>query len=355
MQGADQRIIVEMNSHTLTVAIPSYNRFASLCGSISRLVPQLTRDVCILILDNSSSDGTVNLGTWIGENYPDASIRVIRNKANIGASANVARCIEFCETEWVWTLGDDDDVHADAIAKILQCIKNNPDATHINMQSTLIPLESRRQAGSDVVIGTTVELGEKLDFMSNLLLCSAGVHRTDVAHAVLSKAYSSLSSASPQLSIVFASLELGIGKIVLCGDTVITHKFVEGQRWGSEVWLAVADVFTLIRDQQARGKLLSMYINEHWTPVNTNQLRAELLPLLLQAPTRSMALSDYLYLWSKRIQFSKRPGLLIAKFLVETLVLALAMCISPLLTKTYTPKSGSTNTFLRTRLDGRGA
>ena len=74
--------------------------------------------------------------------------------------------------------------------------------------------------GSDVVIGTTVELGEKLDFMSNLLLCSAGVHRTDVAHAVLSKAYSSLSSASPQLSIVFASLELGIGK---------KHRLIERQ------------------------------------------------------------------------------------------------------------------------------
>jgi glycosyltransferase involved in cell wall biosynthesis len=344
-----------MNSHTLTVAIPTYNRFALLCKSISRLIPKLTDEVGLLVIDNASTDETVNLRTWIRENFPDARIQVVRNNANIGASANVARCIEYCETEWVWTLGDDDDVSEDAIAKVLQCIKNNPSATHINMQSTLIPLDSRRQAGTDVLIESTIDLGEKLDFMTNFLLCSAGVHRTDVAHAVLSKAYSSLSSAAPQLAIVFASLELGIGKVVLCGDTVITHKFAEGQRWGSEVWLAVADVFTLIRDQQVRGKLLSMYINEHWTPVNTNELRAELLPLLLQGLTRSMSLSDYLYLWSKRIQFSRRPGLLLAKFLVDTLVLALAMCVSPILTKAYSPKLGPTNTFLRTRLDGRGA
>ena len=344
-----------MNSHTLTVAIPTYNRFALLSKSISRLVPQLTDEVGLLVIDNASTDETVNLRTWVRENFPDARIQVIRNMANVGASANVARCIEFCETEWVWTLGDDDDVSEDAIAKVLECIKKNPSATHINLQSTLIPLASRRQAGSDVLIETTMELAQKLECMANFLLCSAGVHRTDVARTVLSKAYSSLSTAAPQLAIVFASLELGIGKVVLCGDTVINHNFDDAQLWGLEVWLAVADVFTLIRNQQARAKLLSMYVNEHWYPADTNKLRAEVLPLLLHKHTRSMALSDYLYLWSKRIQFAKRPGLLIVKLLADLVVVALAMCLAPILRKKYAPASGITNSFLRTRLDGRGA
>ena len=80
-----------MHPPILTIAIPTYNRFETVCANLTRLVPLLTQDVCVLVLDNASTDGTRNLTDWVRANHPDASIRVIRNVTNVGAGANVTR------------------------------------------------------------------------------------------------------------------------------------------------------------------------------------------------------------------------------------------------------------------------
>ena len=135
-----------MHPPILTIAIPTYNRFETVCANIKLLVPQMSPDVCLLVIDNASTDDTRNLTDWVKTNHPDASIRVIRNVTNVGAGANVTRSFELVETPWVWTLSDDDPVKPDAVVGILDVIARNPTAASINMQSTAIPDELRRPA-----------------------------------------------------------------------------------------------------------------------------------------------------------------------------------------------------------------
>ena len=104
-----------MHPPILTIAIPTYNRFETVCANIKLLVPQMSPDVCLLVIDNASTDGTRDLNDWVRANHPDASIRVIRNVTNVGAGANVTRSFELVDTPWVWTLSDDDPVHPDAV------------------------------------------------------------------------------------------------------------------------------------------------------------------------------------------------------------------------------------------------
>ena len=111
-----------MHPPILTITIPTYNRFETVCANINRLVPQLSPDVCLLVIDNASTDGTRNLTEWVRDNHPDAPIRVIRNVTNVGAGANVTRSFELVDTPWVWTLSDDDPVHPDAVDGILDVI-----------------------------------------------------------------------------------------------------------------------------------------------------------------------------------------------------------------------------------------
>ncbi|MFM7188700.1 MAG: glycosyltransferase family 2 protein [Armatimonadota bacterium] len=342
-----------MCSPILTIAIPTYNRFEAVCSNITRLVPQLTAAVCVLVIDNASTDNTHNLVDWVRANHPDASIRVIRNITNVGAGANVTRCFELVATPWVWTLMDDDPVEPDAVAGILDVIARNPTAAYINMQSTAIPDELRRPADLDVYCSTTADLAEKLDFMPNLVLSSTGVFRVTAARAVLRKAYINLNTVAPHVAIQLSILEAGLGAVILSGHTVVTYHLSTDDPWSTAVWLAVADVFNLVRDQRARAILLRKYTQTHPGWVDTRKLLRVLRPLMLDSSTRQMAISDYLYAWSKRIQFTKQPVLLLIAFVVEALTVAgmiLCSLIIPIRREAPTVESDA---FLRTAIDGK--
>ena len=348
------RKAVKMHTPILTIAIPTYNRFETVCANLTRLVPLLTKDVCVLVLDNASTDGTRNLTDWVKTNHPDASIRVIRNVTNVGAGANVTRSLELVDTPWVWTLMDDDPVKPDAVVGILDAIARNPTASTINMQSTLIPDEHRRPPDLELHCNTVAELAENLDFMPNLLLCSTGVFRVAAARAVLRKAYISLNTVAPHLAIMLSTLDAGLGDFIYSGHTVVTYHRSTEETWATEVWLAVADVFVLVRDQQARAILLRKYTQTHRGWLNTHKLLRVLLPLMLDKSTRQMAITDYIYAWSKRIQFSNWPiAILFFAFGCEAALLAIVILFSMLIPFRLSAKVATSDAFLRTAIDGR--
>jgi len=337
----------------LTIAIPTYNRFETLCANITRLVPQLSHDVCLLVIDNASTDATRGLSTWLASNYPDAPIRVVRNVANVGAGANVTRCFELAECPWVWTLMDDDPVHPDAVDGILDAIARNPTASAINMQSTAIPEEIRRSANAEVHCRSSAELAKNLDFMPNLLLSSTGVHRVAAARPVLRKAYINLNTVAPHVAIMLSTLEAGTGDVILSGHTVVTYHLSTDDPWETEVWLAVADVFALVRDQQARAILLRKYTQTHPGWVDTRKLLRVLRPLMLDSSTRQMAISDYLYAWSKRIQFTNHPVILFTAFVAEALSIAGMVLLATIFPMRLVAPTTESDAFLRTAADGK--
>jgi glycosyltransferase involved in cell wall biosynthesis len=121
------------NKQLLTICIPTYNRPKALHDQLQVLIPQLTNDIKLVIRDNHSNYNLKQL-------YPGLKFEkfeYIRNDFNIGADANIARCMETCNTKWLWILGDDDLIKNDAILNILHLIKLNPDCCYINMQSKI--------------------------------------------------------------------------------------------------------------------------------------------------------------------------------------------------------------------------
>jgi glycosyltransferase involved in cell wall biosynthesis len=344
----------QMKQALLTIAIPTYNRYETLCANITRIVPQLSSDVCLLVVNNASTDKTHDLEAWVLSNHPDANIRVVRNITNVGAGANVTRIFELVETPWVWTLMDDDPVDPGAVMGILAAIDRNPTAASINMQSTIIPEDIRRPADLEVHCASVADLATHLDYMPNLLLSSTGVYRVAAARTVLRYAYISLNTVAPHIAIMLSMLEAGLGDIVLSGHTVVTHNYDEDAVWATEVWLAVADVFTLVRDQKARAILLRKYTQTHPKWVDTRKLLKILLPLMMDASTRQMAISDYLYSWSKRLQFTNRPvALLFISFALEAMAISAVVLLSMLFPFRPSVKPVTSDALLRTAIDGR--
>ena len=85
----------------------------------------------MIIIDNSSETPVTSL---LDDDILSV-IKVHRNQVNIGGAANIARCFELCETDWLWTLSDDDIVCPDAVNTILRTIKTVNDVCYINFNN----------------------------------------------------------------------------------------------------------------------------------------------------------------------------------------------------------------------------
>ncbi len=161
----------------LTIAIPTYNRPDRVKNTISRLLPQLTSQVKIIVLDNCSDVNIKNhLKEQIGGDVLD-KVEVIRHRVNIGGDANFQRCFELCDTPYIWMLGDDDRVQENAIELIFEELNNfkDRDLIGINFNSNCCQVERT----SAVTISSTAELAEKLDYFGNWLFISTSIYKTD--------------------------------------------------------------------------------------------------------------------------------------------------------------------------------
>lgn len=117
----------------LTICIPTYNRPKALNDQLQVLLPQLNNEVKLVVRDNNSNYDIKKLFPEL--NYD--KFEYIRNDFNIGADANIARCMENCNTKWLWILGDDDLIKNNAVLNILDLLKSNPDYCYINMQAKI--------------------------------------------------------------------------------------------------------------------------------------------------------------------------------------------------------------------------
>ena len=107
----------------LTIAIPTYNRYEQIQIQVRRLLPQLNEHVELIVYDNCSPTPIQTLF-----NTEELSkFTLIRNSANVGADANIARCFENCTTKWLWTLSDDDYIKTNALTTLLKYINKNPE------------------------------------------------------------------------------------------------------------------------------------------------------------------------------------------------------------------------------------
>lgn len=116
-----------------TIAIPTFNQHDRLLRQLEIIMPQLTHDVECLIIDNNS---TTPVYTFLSS-FPFIleKVRIIRNESNIGADANIYKCLIESKTDWVWTLSSNDFIQNNSVQKVRNIIFNNFDSVFINFHS----------------------------------------------------------------------------------------------------------------------------------------------------------------------------------------------------------------------------
>jgi glycosyltransferase involved in cell wall biosynthesis len=198
----------------LTIAIPTYNRHELLKKQIQILLPQINSEVKVVIFDNNCNP---SVDSYLGELCND-KIKVSRNLVNIGADANICRCFEYCDTEWLWVLSDDDIVTDDAIFIVLNSIKSNKDSVFINFKSS----------HEYTTRGLTGFCEQKPEY-SDAFLISICIFNNSKLRPYLIEYYSYLSSMHGQLILVLKYLEYNSDGICCFMSTPIIRTFTPAE------------------------------------------------------------------------------------------------------------------------------
>ncbi len=114
----------------LSICIPTYNRKNYLrCALDSIISDGLDSNVEILISDNASTDGTLELvKDFIQKGH---NITYLRNEVNIGPDGNILKCIQNAKGKFIQLMGDDDILASGAVEYILNFLKKHTDISTI--------------------------------------------------------------------------------------------------------------------------------------------------------------------------------------------------------------------------------
>lgn len=224
----------------LTIAIPTYNRPELLEQTVRALLPQLTPDCKLLILDNASLVPVDDVLKDLIAKYPRADIKIHRNRFNVGGACNQMRCFELCDSEWVWTLGDDDIPCENAIKKILTTLEKYPDCIFYNFTCPALRLENKLSARkNDTITAGIQEFISQLDHFSSIQFMSLNVYHVDSFIKYIRHGIAFSYSAQGHVAMIIKGLEENLMACCSSKDIIPVHGGGINKDW-SRLVLAVS-------------------------------------------------------------------------------------------------------------------
>jgi glycosyltransferase involved in cell wall biosynthesis len=236
-------------SPILTIAIPTYNRAAKLQAQLERLLPQLTPEVRLCVYDNASPDET----RTVVAKFP--GVAYFRAATNCGAGRNFFRCLEECQTEWLWMLSDDDTALPTAVAGLLAVLDNQ-------QCDFIVASCDGSSFKSEVVVNDVTTFFKHAQF-SNALWISSGVYRLAAFRPLFRIYNESLSTWGPQMVMVLALLESGRGKVLL-SPLMLAQPNHSPPTWSTLDCVLRMSLSPEYLQQPTHQQLLAEQIFEHW-------------------------------------------------------------------------------------------
>ncbi|MCG8589944.1 MAG: glycosyltransferase family 2 protein [Proteobacteria bacterium] len=106
----------------VSVVVPAYNRERFLEESLQSILRQTYRDFELLVIDDGSSDRTVE----IAESQGDARVRVASNGRNLGIPATRNRGLDLASGEFIAWMDSDDVAHPTRLARQVAFLDSHP-------------------------------------------------------------------------------------------------------------------------------------------------------------------------------------------------------------------------------------
>lgn len=110
---------------TISILIPTFNNETTIERCVLSAINQTHGDVIILVLNDGSTDNTLDILVKLGEQYPN--VVIFSNENNIGRGAARNLLLDLSKTRLSCWLDADDYMHEDKIKTQYEYFMNNPE------------------------------------------------------------------------------------------------------------------------------------------------------------------------------------------------------------------------------------
>lgn len=107
--------------NNITILIPTFNRLNLVKKTINSCFQQSCKKFDLVVIDNCSSDGTLEYLRDLKQKNTD--LQIIINKTNIGPTPSVRKALACIQTPWVTILCDDDYLEKDFIESSIDILE----------------------------------------------------------------------------------------------------------------------------------------------------------------------------------------------------------------------------------------
>lgn len=122
----------EESKPRLSICIATYNRARYIGETLDSIVPQLSTDIELVIVDGASTDDTAKvLSRYLTGNLP---IRYIKETINSGVDIDYDKTVLYARGEYCWLMTDDDLLHPDAVQQVLTALEKQHDLIVVNAE-----------------------------------------------------------------------------------------------------------------------------------------------------------------------------------------------------------------------------
>lgn len=117
----------------LSICITTFNRGAFIGATLDSILPQLTADCEVVVVDGASSDDTARILAGYAQRCE--RLRYLTQSVNNGMDRDYDAAVELARGDYCWLMTDDDFIKPGGAAAVLRALQGDVDVVIVNVES----------------------------------------------------------------------------------------------------------------------------------------------------------------------------------------------------------------------------
>lgn len=323
--------MIKINYPLVCVCIPTYNNAKTIRETLDSIIKQSYQNLVIKVVDNASSDDTLNVVAEID----DSRVKVYRNEINIGAEGNFNRCIQLATGKYTAIFHADDIYEPNIVEEQVTILEAYPEAGAVFTEARLID-ETGTLIGEIRFPKYLVKNGFRQDFesifkallrCSNFLICPSVMVHTEIYKHEIQYWRSEKFNSSADLDVW---LRIGLRHPLLLLPSPLMRYRISAEQFSAKVRLQTgrADFFKVtdfyISKKDVRSLLTSTDFQNYFRLEQRDNVQRAINSFVMGQAGAALDLLGGLYSWDALIaalQGKRGLGVLIAGSYLRFLIL----------------------------------